>query len=55
MRQGLILQIMNETDYYLKEENKKSIELMKDELGGKITKEFLVLWEMTVDKKTVKK
>ena len=35
LKQSLIFQIMNGTDYYLKKENKKVIGLLKDELGGK--------------------
>ena len=38
LKQGLILQIMNQTDHCLKEKKKKVIGLMTDELGGKIMK-----------------
>ena len=41
-KQDLILQIMNETDNYLKK-NKKLIGLLKDELGGKIMTEITAL------------
>ena len=33
LKKDLIIQIMNHTDHYLKEKKKKTIGLMKDELG----------------------
>ena len=43
LRQVLILQIMNLTDHQREEKIKKVIRVMKDELGGRIMKEFLGL------------
>ena len=42
LKQDLILQTMNNIDHYLKEKT-KVIGLVKDELGGKIMKEFVGL------------
>ena len=42
MKLGLILQIMNYIDHYVKK-NKKVIRLMKYELGRKIMTKFVVL------------
>ena len=42
MKLGLILQIMNYIDHYVKK-NKKVIRLMKHELGRKIMTKFVVL------------
>ena len=43
LKLDLILQIMNYIYYYLKEKMKKVIELIKDELGGKIMTRFVGL------------
>ena len=43
LKEDLVLQIMNQTYYYLEEKNEKLIGLMKDELGEKIMKEFAAL------------
>ena len=42
-KQNFKFQIMNQTDNYLKEKTQKIIEVMKNELGGKIMTEFAVL------------
>ena len=41
LKQDLTFQIMNYTDHCLNEKKKEVIELMKDELGGQIIKEFV--------------
>ena len=43
LNKDLIDQIMKSTDHCLQERIKKVIELIKDELGGKIVKEFAAL------------
>ena len=43
LKQDLTFQIQNYADHYLKEKNKKVTELMKDELGEQIMKEFVEL------------
>ena len=43
LEQDLALQNMNQTDYYLKEKNRKVITLMKDELNGKIVENIFQL------------
>ena len=43
LKKDLIHQIMKSTDHYLQEKIKKVIELMKDELRGKIMGQFAVL------------
>ena len=43
LKQDLTLQILKQADHYLKEKIKKVIALMKDELGGKIMKELVIL------------
>ena len=40
LKENFILQVIHQTDHYLKEKNKKVIGLMKNELGGKITTTF---------------
>ena len=47
LNKDLIDQIMKSTDHCLQERIKKVIELIKDELGGKIVKEFAALWLKT--------
>ena len=42
-KQNFKFQIMNQTDNYLKKKTQKIIEVMKNELGGKIMTEFAVL------------
>ena len=42
LRQGLILQVVNQTEHYLKEK-RKVIRLMKDKLGGKNNIKFVTL------------
>ena len=42
-----MFQTMNQANHYLKEKIKKVIGLKKDELGGKIVKEFVVLRAQT--------
>ena len=43
LQQDLTLQILKQTDHYLKEEIKKVVRLMKDELGDQIIKQFVGL------------
>ena len=43
LKQDLTLQILKQADHYLKEKIKKVIALMKDELGGKVMKELVIL------------
>ena len=43
LKLGLILQIMNYIDHYVKKKIKKVVRLMKDELGRKIMTKFVVL------------
>ena len=47
LKQDLILQIMSQTDHYLKGKNKKVIGLIKDELGEKTMKDFAALSSKT--------
>ena len=42
LRQGLILQVVNQTEHYLKEK-RKVIRLMKDKLSGKNNIKFVTL------------
>ena len=42
-KQNFKFQIMNQTGNYLKKKTQKIIEVMKNELGGKIMTEFAVL------------
>ena len=42
LRQGLILQVVNQTEHHLKEK-RKVIRLMKDKLGGKNNIKFVTL------------
>ena len=42
-KQNFKFQIMNQADNYLKEKTQKIIEVMKNELRGKIMTEFVVL------------
>ena len=43
LKKDFILQTMNYTDHYLNTKIKKVTSLMKDELGGKVMKEFVEL------------
>ena len=43
LKAGLILEIKNQTDLYVKKKIKKVIGLIKDELGGKIMTNLVIL------------
>ena len=43
LKENLTLQILKQTDHCLKEKNENAVRLMKDELGGQITKKFVGL------------
>ena len=55
LKQNLTLQIINKKDYYLKEQNKKVIGLIKDKLGGLRPKTFSYLIDDSDENKKSKR